>query len=487
MGPRSPHLTCTVTPSMFLKVSGTKIVDEQRNEVILRGAGLGGWMNMENFISGYPGCEFQIRHALAEAIGQEKSDFFFDKFLEYFFMDVDAKFFSTLGLNCIRLPFNYHHFEDDMNPRVLKQSGFKHLDRVIELCAQHNIYTILDLHTAPGGQNTGWHSDHGGHLANFWVHKDFQDRTIWLWEKLAEHYKSNKWVAGYNPLNEPTDSEHTRVVDFYHRIYTAIRAVDPAHIIFFDGNTWAQDFSHFGDAHKKWDNTAYSIHDYSPFGFPAAHEVYTGTEEQRHRMQQTYERKREWMDERGLCVWNGEWGPVYARRQYDGEKTDEINEVRFHVLKDQLAIYNKDRLSWSIWLYKDIGFQGMVHVSTSTPYMTLLRDFLAKKHRLAVDQWGADDTAVKHVYKPLIDHVLEEIAPQYREIYPHPAWRLPDRVAMISRNILVSEFLIKEWAEHFVGKSTEELDEIAGSFKFELCEKREGLNKVLTENAKAVM
>jgi hypothetical protein len=28
---------------------------------------------------GYPGCEFQIRHALGEAIGQEKSEFFFDK------------------------------------------------------------------------------------------------------------------------------------------------------------------------------------------------------------------------------------------------------------------------------------------------------------------------------------------------------------------------------------------------------------------------
>jgi len=53
-----------------------------------------------------------------------------------------------------------------MNPRVLKESGFKHLDRVINICAKYGIYTILDLHTAPGGQNTDWHSDHGGHIAN---------------------------------------------------------------------------------------------------------------------------------------------------------------------------------------------------------------------------------------------------------------------------------------------------------------------------------
>ncbi|KAJ7213856.1 glycoside hydrolase family 5 protein [Mycena pura] len=466
----------------LLQVSGTKIINEEGNEVILRGAGLGGWMNMENFISGYPGCEFQIRQALADAIGQEKSEFFFDKFLEYFFMDADAKFFSTLGLNCIRIPFNYHHFEDDMNPRVLKQSGFKHLDRVIELCAAHNIYTILDLHTAPGGQNVGWHSDHGGHQANFWYHKDFQDRTVWLWEHLAEHYKSNRWIAGYNPLNEPTDPTHTSVVAFYHRIHRAIRAVDPAHIIFFDGNTWAQDFSYFGDAPKVWDNTAYSIHDYSPFGFPGAQQ-YVGNAEQRERMQRTYERKREWLDERGLCVWNGEWGPVYARQQYDGETTEEINRVRLHVLKDQLDMYNKDRLSWSIWLYKDIGFQGMVHVSTSTPYMTLLRSFLAKKHRLAADKWGADDSAVKHVYAPLIAHILEEVPPQYRAIYPAPAHRLIDRVEMLARNILVSEFLVREWADHFVGMDKEELDRIAASFKFEACEKRGQLNGILSENA----
>jgi hypothetical protein len=34
---------------------------------------------MENFISGYPGCEFQIRAALTDVVGPGKSAFFFDK------------------------------------------------------------------------------------------------------------------------------------------------------------------------------------------------------------------------------------------------------------------------------------------------------------------------------------------------------------------------------------------------------------------------
>ncbi|KIM37507.1 glycoside hydrolase family 5 protein [Hebeloma cylindrosporum] len=370
-----------------------------------------------------------------------------------------------------------------MNPRVLKESGFKHLDRVIETCAKHGIYTILDLHAAPGGQNTDWHSDHGSHIANFWNHKDFQDRVLWLWTELAKHYKDNKWIAGYNPLNEPTDSKHTRLIGFYDKVYAAIRAVDPHHAIFFDGNTFASDFSHFGDAHTRWENTAYSIHDYSSFGFPAAPEEYVGSEEQRTRLRRSDEKKREWMDERGLCVWNGEWGPVYARPPYDGEATDAINKTRYRVLKDQLEIYKADRLSWSIWLYKDIGFQGMVYINPNTPYMKLFATFLAKKHRLAVDAWGADDSAVRRIYSPLFQHIVDEVPERFRDLYPHPVWKLSDRVGRISRNILVAEFLVKEWADHFVGKTEAELDEIAGSFRFGRCVKREELNEILRENA----
>ncbi|KAI0258884.1 glycoside hydrolase [Gloeopeniophorella convolvens] len=443
-------------------------------------------MNMENFISGYPGCEFQIREALTEAIGAEKSNLFFDKFLEYFFQEADAGFFKSLGLNCIRLPFNYRHFEDDLNPRVLKPDGFRHLDRVIDLCAKHGIYTILDLHTTPGGQNTDWHSDHGGHIANFWRHKDFQDRAVWLWEQLAEHYKDNPWLAGYNPLNEPTDPTHTTVIRWYDRVYKAIRAIDSKHAIFFDGNTFASDFSHFGDSYKSWDNVAYAIHDYSIFGFPASPEPYTGSAEQRVRLRKSYQRKRDWMDKHGLCVWNGEWGPVYARTEYEGDKTDAINTERFLVLKDQLAIYNQDRLSWSIWLYKDIGFQGMVHVNRDTPYMTLFRDFLAKKHRLAVDAWGADTAAVASAYEPLINLIETEIPAQYRNLYPFPVWKLTDRIGRLARNILVTEFLVAEWADHFRGKSDEEIDALAKSFHFDNCLHRNALNKVLTDNAQLV-
>lgn len=74
-------------------------------------------------------------------------------------------------------------------------------------------------------------------MALFWEHKEFQDRAIRLWEALAARYKGNTWIAGYNPLNEPTDEEHTRVVAWYERAQKAIHAVDPDHVLFWDGNT----------------------------------------------------------------------------------------------------------------------------------------------------------------------------------------------------------------------------------------------------------
>jgi hypothetical protein len=32
-----------------------------------------------------------------------------------------------------------------------------------------------------------------------------QDRAVHLWEAIADRYKDNPWIAGYNPVNEPAD------------------------------------------------------------------------------------------------------------------------------------------------------------------------------------------------------------------------------------------------------------------------------------------
>lgn len=37
--------------------------------------------------------------------------------------------------------------------------------------------------------------------------------------------------TGYNPLNEPCDEEHTRLLAWYSRVEKAIRKIDPDHIV----------------------------------------------------------------------------------------------------------------------------------------------------------------------------------------------------------------------------------------------------------------
>lgn len=116
------------------------------------------------------------------------------------------------------------------------------------------------MHAVPGGQNPDWHSDNPTGYAAFWDYKDHQDRTIWLWEQIATRYRDNPWVAGYNPLNEPCDPEHVRLPAFYARIEKAIRKIDPDHILWLDGNTFAMEWKGFDEVLP---NSVYAMHDYS--------------------------------------------------------------------------------------------------------------------------------------------------------------------------------------------------------------------------------
>ncbi len=116
-------------------------------------------------MGGFAGQENQARSALAGVLGPEKAAYFFDRWLEHYFTDGDAALLASMGFNCLRIAINYRHFEDDLSPRVLKPDGFRHLDRVVDLCARHGIYSVIDLHALPGGQNIDWHSDNNTNQA----------------------------------------------------------------------------------------------------------------------------------------------------------------------------------------------------------------------------------------------------------------------------------------------------------------------------------
>ena len=137
----------------FLHVKSSQIVNGRGQVVRLRGFCLGGWMNMENFITGYPGHESGQRMAVAHVLSEDRARFFFDRFLHYFVMEDDLVFIKGLGCSVVRIPFNYRHFESDDWPFEYKPEGFALLDRVIGWARAQQLYVILDLHAVPGWQN----------------------------------------------------------------------------------------------------------------------------------------------------------------------------------------------------------------------------------------------------------------------------------------------------------------------------------------------
>src|SRR6476469_223030 len=228
----------TTTDQHRLKVSGNQIVNQKGDTIYLRGFGLGGMLHMENFIDGYSGNEEAMREGLKNVMGERQYNLYFDTFLKSYFTEPDAAYIQSLGLNLVRIPINYHHFEDDMNPGVIKEEAFAYLDSVIARCARHKIYTIIDLHALPGSQNQHWHSDNPTHVASFWIHKEFQYRALHLWEVIAQRYKNDEWVAGYDLINEPADPTGERVFPYYKRLHDAIRKIDHDHILFLEGDNF---------------------------------------------------------------------------------------------------------------------------------------------------------------------------------------------------------------------------------------------------------
>jgi Endoglucanase len=456
-----------MSDNVWLSVDGDRLRDGAGRDVVLAGVGLGGWMNMENFITGYPATESQQRQALRRALGDEGYERFFTRFLHDFFDEADARHLAALGVNCVRVPFNYRHFEDDALPFVLKPEGFALLDRVVGLCSDQGIYTILDLHAVPGSQNQNWHSDNPTHRALFWEHPHFQDRVVHLWEVLADHYRDNPWVAGYNPVNEPADPSGEVIGPFYKRLESAIRAIDARHVLFLDGNRYSTDFSMFDVV---FPNSVFTAHDYALPGI-APEGVYPGETRGEHFdrdvLEQTFLRRTEFMRRTGTPIWIGEFGPIYT-----GEA--DRDSQRYQMLRDQLDIYRSHGASWSLWTYKDIGLQGLVHVRPDSSYLKILDPVLEKKTRLGVDAWGSSDRHVRQVLDP-IDALFEVEFPDFQ---PYP-WGRRAWVNLLVRHILFAEPMVDNFERCFDGLSPEEAEAMAGSFAFDQCVSRQQLADLL--------
>jgi endoglucanase len=456
-------------PAQFVQTKGTSVIGINGEPVRLRGVCIGGWLNMENFITGFTANESIMRSGVLEVLGRERYELFFESLLSNFFGHDDAAFLASMGVNSVRIPLNYRHLEDDAAPFVVKEEGFRHLDRAIADCAAHGIFSIIDLHAVPGSQNQHWHSDNATHRALFWDQRQFQDRAVHLWEAIADHYKEQVWVAGYNLLNEPADESRKAIGPFYSRLVEAIRRVDPHHVLFVDGNTYATEFDVFEGL---WDNTVYTCHDYvrSGLGRGGPYPGFTdGVYVDRSTVEATFLKRSEYARRTGTPLYVGEFGPIYT-----GDEA--VDAQRSQILADQLELYRQDAAGWALWTYKDVGRQGLLTVSPGSPYLEHFGGFIRKKDRLAADQWGTDGEGPREVSQPVQELIARE-APHFE---PYP-WGRVDWVRTLLLNITVAQALAPEYASGFEGLTDDKLVSLTESFSFANCAVREPLREQLSK------
>ncbi len=247
----------------YLHSSGIYIADGNNSQIMLRGMGLGGWLVPEGYMlqtSGFANSPTAFRTVVTNLVGSANADQFFTLYRQKYVQRKDIDSLARWGFNSVRLPMHFNLLSSA--PGVYLEPGFATVDSLLSWCETNQIYLILDLHCAPGGQNDGNISDYQG-FPSLWDSQDFQTWTTQLWKTLAERYATKRWIGGYDLLNEtawsfPSGNKPLR--DLLVRITDSIRTVDKNHMIFAEGNWYATDFSALAPA---WDtNMAWSFHKY---------------------------------------------------------------------------------------------------------------------------------------------------------------------------------------------------------------------------------
>ena len=242
--------------------------------VVLNGANIGGLVHepwMSPLYADEAASDWQAYELLDSRFGEEKRREAFSVYRSSWLTEKDFELMAREGMNVVRLPVYYQWLMDTNGNWLTDATGaidFSKLDWAIETAGRHGLWTIVDLHGAPGSQNGADHSGEAGRGAKLFTDNPgrtkYQNMTLKWWRGVAEHLAGNPLVAGYDVLNEPSrtfsNAMEQDVVDLYKKIYPEIRAVDTNHVVIFEAIwTWnkLQKPANYG-----WKNVMYELHCY---------------------------------------------------------------------------------------------------------------------------------------------------------------------------------------------------------------------------------
>lgn len=366
-------------PPEYARVDGPVIRDGHGRELLLRGTNLGNWLNPEGYmfqlkrVSSYRLIDQVVR----ELVGPEEARRFWLEFRDRYITQKDIHYLKRCGFNHVRVPFNYKLFLSDEQPGLWLEEGFRRLDDVIAWCEAEELYVILDLHAAPGGQ-TGDNIDDSWGYPWLMTDEGAKQATVALWRRLAERYRDRKIILGYDLLNEPIahffpDKErlNAELEPLYKRLVAAIREVDPHHIIFLAGAQWNTNFAIFGPPFAP--NLAYTFHGYWMTPDIKAIQPYLD-------LRSRY----------NAPIWLGE----------SGENTDEwITQYR--------TLLEEHNIGWSFWPYKKMdSTRGIASFAKTAEWEEIIK--FAEGPRGSFEEIRSHRPAPEVVRKALTD-LLENI------------------------------------------------------------------------------
>lgn len=438
--------------SFMLRTRGRDIIQENGDKVVLRGINLGSWALLESNMIGIPGVEHRVMRAIKLYAGEKKAERFLKGVLEKWVTEDDIAFLKDLGCNSVRLPLNYRRFENDDRPFEYMEEGFSIIDRLLEYCKKYNMYVIIDLHGVQGYQNGDWHSDNAFGQVSFYYDKIYQQRCIALWKAIAERYKDEEWVAGYDLINEPVASdrfEEEALNKIYFDLVKEIRKVDPNHIVFIEGNYWGTDFRALTPPFD--DNVVYSPHYYCQAAIQVCRypgEI-NGVMYNIDKMRADMDIRDNYMKKYNVPCWIGEFG---VRRF---ENLEDKNRV----FKDYITVFEERGHSWCYWNFKDMGLRGPLYINPDSPWAIFTEEIRRLKEKYHTD------------YANVLGDVwdLSTVIGQYENgDFAVGYTEVEGRLTRSMRAIL-GDLLTEKFGQQFAKLSLSEIDKLTDSFLFENC------------------
>lgn len=253
------------TQERLVRIEGRSFVVPDGQTLHIRGISLGNWLMPEGYMFKFEVAKAprQIYRAFDRLLGPERAAAFWKQYRDTYIARDDLQFIKSVGFNTVRIPLHWNLFM--ASDGTVGGEGWALLDRVLGWAKEAGLYAIVDLHAAPGGQTGINHDDGPGYPLMFYVPRD-RDLTVELWRAIAERYKGNPTILGYDLLNEPIAPYHDiatlnpRLEPFFRRVTEAIRAVDPGRIVFLAAGQWSSSFDMFGPPFAG--NLAYTYHSF---------------------------------------------------------------------------------------------------------------------------------------------------------------------------------------------------------------------------------